>query len=124
MPNSRRALGQLGEELAVQHLQGCGYLILERNYRCAYGEVDIIAQDQERLAFVEVRARRGTAFGTPEESVTPRKQERLATVARNYLQEMGYADVDWGIDVVAVRFAADGVLQGIDLIRDAVVDRP
>jgi putative endonuclease len=124
MPNSRRALGQLGEELAVQHLQCRGYLILERNYRCPHGEVDIIARDDERLAFVEVRARRGTAFGTPEESVTPRKQERLATVARNYLQEMGYADVDWGIDVVAVRFAPSGALQGIDLIRNAVVERP
>jgi putative endonuclease len=123
MPDSRRALGQLGEELAVQHLQDRGYLILERNYRCAHGEVDIIARDRERLAFVEVRARRGTAFGTPEESVTARKQERLATVARNYLQEMGYGDVDWGIDVVAVRFAADGTLQRIDLIRDAVVER-
>jgi len=123
MPDSRRALGQLGEELAVQHLQARGYLILARNYRCAHGEVDIIARDRERLAFVEVRARRGTSFGTPEESVTARKQERLATVARNYLQEMGCEDVDWGIDVVAVRFAPDGVLQGIDLIRDAVVER-
>jgi putative endonuclease len=124
MPNSRRALGQLGEELAAQYLQRHGYLILERNYRCAHGEVDIIARDQQRLAFVEVRARRGTAFGTPEESVTLRKQERLAAVARNYLQELDYVDVDWGIDVVAVRFAPDGVLQSIDLIRDAVVERP
>ena len=55
MLNSRRALGQLGEELAVEHLQRYGYVILERNYRCQQGEVDIIARDQERLAFVEVR---------------------------------------------------------------------
>ena len=122
IPNTRRALGQLGEELAVQHLKSLGYLILKRNYRCQHGEVDIIARDQERLAFVEVRARRGTAFGTPEESVTPRKQERLATVARSYLQETGYADVDWGIDVVAVELTPRGGLRRIELIRNAVVE--
>jgi len=122
MPDARRALGQLGEELAVRHLQGLGYVILERNYRCQSGEVDIIARDRERLAFVEVRARRGTAFGTPEESVTHQKQVRLATVARNYLQEKGYADVDWGIDVVAVEFTPRGVLRRIELIRNAVTE--
>ena len=120
--DSRRALGQLGEELAVKHLQQLGYTVLQRNYRCQYGEVDIIAQDAERLAFVEVRARRGTAFGTPEESVTPGKQERLASVARCYLQEEGYDDVDWGIDVVAVQLTPRGVLQRIELIRNAVVE--
>jgi len=122
MPSSRRALGQLGEELAVRHLQQLGYVILERNYRCPSGEVDIIARDHERLAFVEVRARRGTSFGTPEESVTRRKQMRLVTVARNYLQEQGYADVDWGIDVVAVEFTPRGVLRRIELIRNAVTE--
>ncbi len=122
MPNARRALGQLGEELAAQHLQRQGYVIVERNYRCPRGEVDIIARDGERLAFVEVRARRGTAFGTPKESITPKKQARLATVARNYLQEKGYVDVDWGIDVVAVQFTRSGVLQRIELIRNAVME--
>jgi len=123
MPNARRALGQLGEELAAQHLQRQGYVIVERNYRCPRGEVDIIARDGERLAFVEVRARRGTAFGTPKESITPKKQARLATVARNYLQEKGYVDADWGIDVVAVQFTPGGVLQRIELIRNAVMER-
>ncbi len=122
MPDRRRALGQLGEDLAVQHLQRLGYVILERNYRCEYGEVDIIARDHGRLAFVEVRARRGTAFGTPEESVTPRKQQRLATVARNYLEERGLGDAAWGIDVVAVEFTPAMVLRRIDLIRDAVME--
>jgi putative endonuclease len=103
-------------------LQGLGYVILERNYRCEYGEVDIVARDGERLAFVEVRARRGTAFGTPEESVTPRKQQRLATVARNYLEEKDLHDVSWGIDVVAVEFTRAGVLRRIDLLRDAVME--
>jgi len=122
VPDRRRALGRLGEDLAAKHLQNLGYVLLERNYRCEYGEVDIVAQDRERLAFVEVRARRGNAFGTPEESVTPRKQQRLATVARNYLEEKGLSDVAWGIDVVAVEFSPAGVLRRIDLIRDAVME--
>jgi len=124
VPDTRRALGQLGEDLAVHHLQRLGYIVLERNYRCPQGEVDIIARDGERLAFVEVRARRGTAFGTPKESVTPRKQARLVILARNYLQERGYSDVDWGIDVVAVQLTPRGTLQHIELIRNAVVEMP
>lgn len=122
MPDARRALGRLGEEVAVRHLRRHGYVIVERNYRCPDGEMDIIARDQGRLAFVEVRARRSTAFGTPEESVTPRKQARLAMVARNYLQEKGLADVEWGIDVVAIEFTPRGTLQRIELIRNAVTE--
>jgi putative endonuclease len=86
------------------------------------GEVDIIARDRDRLAFVEVRARRGTAYGTPKESVTARKQSRLATVARHYLQEHGCSDIDWGIDVVAVQMTPRGTLQHIELIRNAVLE--
>lgn len=120
--DTRRALGRQGEDLAVQYLQRLGYTVLERNYRSAEGEIDIIARDKERLAFIEVRTRRGTAFGSPEESVTPRKQARLATVARQYLQEKGYLDVEWGIDVVAVEFTTGSVLQRITLIRNAVME--
>ncbi len=124
MPDPRRALGQLGEELAVRHLQQRGYVIVERNYRCSYGEVDVVARDRDRLAFVEVRARRGTAFGSPEESVTPQKQQRLVAVAREYLQAHDLIDVDWGIDVVAVEFASTGVLRRIELLRDVVMEMP
>jgi len=122
VPNSRRALGQLGEDLAVRHLQRLGYIVLERNYRCRHGEADIVAREGDRLAFVEVRARRGTAFGTPQESVTVRKQARMVRVARNYLYERGHSDVDWGIDVVAVQFTPRGTLQHIELIRNAITE--
>jgi len=122
MSKSRRALGQLGEELATRHLQRLGYVILQRNYRCTSGEMDIIARDKDRLAFVEVRTRRSATFGTPEESVTPRKQERLANIARTYLEEQGYVDVDWGIDVVAVELTPRGQVQRIELLRNAVTE--
>jgi putative endonuclease len=122
MPDTRRALGQLGEELAADHVRRLGYEILERNYRCPYGEMDIIARDGQRLAFIEVRTRRSTALGTPEESVTPRKQVRLAKVARSYLQANGYTDVDWGIDVVAVELTRFGSIRRIELLRNAVTE--
>ena len=122
MPDPRHALGRLGEDLAVQHLVRQGYVVLERNYRCRIGEVDIVARDGDRTAFVEVRTRRGSNFGTPEESVTVRKQARLAAVARNYLQEKELEEVDWGIDVVAVEFRPDGILMRIELIRNAVME--
>lgn len=121
--DARHALGRRGEDLAVRYLQGLGYVVLERNYRSTEGEVDIVARDKERFAFIEVRTRRGTAFGTPKESVTPEKQAKLVTVARQYLQEKGDLDVEWGIDVVAVEFTAGGVLQRIDLIRNAVMEK-
>ena len=120
MPDSRRQLGQWGEELAASHLERLGYNIVQRNYRCRLGEVDIIAQDGARLAFVEVRTRRGDAYGTAKESVTPAKQERLAAVARQYLSENCHADVDWGIDVVAIQLTGHNVVRRIELIRNAV----
>ncbi len=122
MPDTRRALGQLGEELAAEHVRRLGYVILERNYRCPYGEMDIVARDGQRMAFIEVRTRRNTRLGTPEESVTPRKQARLATVARSYLQAEGYTDLDWGIDVVAVELDRHGGVRRIELIRNAVAE--
>jgi putative endonuclease len=124
MPLSRRALGQLGEDLAADHLRHEGYEILERNYRCPEGEVDIVARDGHRLAFVEVRARRSLAFGTPEESVTPRKQSRLSAVARAYIQEHNHSDVDWGIDVVAIELSPNGLVRRINLLRNAVWEIP
>ncbi len=122
MPDTRRALGQLGEQLAAEHVRQLGYEVLVRNYRCPYGEMDIIARDGQRLAFIEVRTRRSATLGTPEESVTPRKQARLATVARSYLQANGCSDVDWGIDVVAVELSRHGSVRRIELIRNAVIE--
>lgn len=121
MRNLRQALGKLGEDLAARHLQQSGYTILQRNYRCPAGEMDIVARQGDRLAFVEVRTRRGTSYGTPKESITWRKQERLVRIAGTYLQEHRLSDADWGIDAVAIRFSTDGVLQNVEIIRNAVM---
>ena len=121
MRNARQTLGRLGEDLAVRHLQQSGYVILQRNYRCPAGEMDIVARQSERLAFVEVRTRRGSSYGTPKESITARKQARLIRIACSSLQEHRQSNADWGIDAVAVRFSADGVLQDVEIIRNAVM---
>ena len=120
MTKAKQRTGQLGERLAAEKLTGQGYEILERNYRCTAGEMDIIARDGECYAFVEVRARRGRSCGTPEESITQPKQRRLIEVAESYLQERALRDVDWRIDVVGVEWDLRGRLLRVEVIQDAV----
>ena len=69
----RQRLGFLGERLAADQLEERGYLLLERNFRCVYGEIDLIAREAEDLVFIEVKTRRGNAYGFPEDAITPRK---------------------------------------------------
>ncbi len=97
-----------------------GYAIVARNYRCPAGEIDLIARHGETWAFVEVRTRRGGKFGTPEESITPRKRQHLIAAAQSYLQENQLTDVPWRIDLVAVELSARGELLRVDVIENAV----
>lgn len=120
MTKARQNLGRLGEELAAQHLASHGYEILERNYRCPIGELDIVARDKECIVVVEVRTRRGREYGTPEDSVTTAKQKKLIEVASAYLQEKYPPDVDWRIDVVAIEMTRNGHILRLEIIRDAV----
>lgn len=119
--DARRGLGRLGEDLAARHLSGQGYEIIARNYRCPLGEIDLIARDGGCLVIVEVRARRGRGHGTPEESVTPAKQERLRRLAEAYVQTLDPAPAAYRIDVVAVELSPAGQLLRVDLLRDALV---
>lgn len=102
MGRERKVLGEQGEEQASELLRSKGYIILERNYRCRFGEVDIIARRGEELVFVEVRTRTSTAFGRPEESVNYRKAQRLALVASHYLSRQGWPATACRFDVVAI----------------------
>jgi len=116
-------LGDWGEDLAVRYLQEHGYLIRGRNYRYSnVGEVDLVAERDGRLVFVEVRTRRGDAYGTPEESITPAKQARLAEVAQAYVQEYNWSG-DWQIDVVAVELTRSGHLSRVTHLPNAVEGR-
>ena len=120
MTRTRLALGRRGEALAAERLQALGYEIVTRNYRCAAGEIDVIARHNGAWVFAEVRTRRGSQFGTPEASITPRKRQHLIAAAQSYLQEHSLADVPWRIDVVAVELSARGELLRVDVIANAV----
>jgi putative endonuclease len=119
MSTARKGLGRLGEKLAVRALIGQGYRVRERNWRCPAGELDIVAEEGDVLAFVEVKTRRGRAFGAPEEAVTPAKRAKLIELASAYVQECDWAG-NWRIDVVAVELTRGGKLCRLEIIRNAV----
>ena len=118
--NAKKQLGSVGEQLAVRALQARGLSIAQTNYRCAVGEMDIVARAADEWVFVEVKTRRGAQFGSPEEAVNARKQQKLIEVAETYLQEHELHDAQWRIDVVAVEMDARGKLLRIEVIENAV----
>ena len=120
MSDARRTLGQHGETLAAQRLQSLGYRLRECNWRCPVGELDIVAEKEGVLVFVEVRTRRGDRFGTPEESITPAKRAKLLEVAQTYLEEHAEEDRNWRIDVVAVEIGPRGEIIRLDIIENAI----
>ncbi|WP_319944606.1 YraN family protein [Nocardia macrotermitis] len=96
------ALGAHGEELAAQYLRAAGMEIVARNWRCRYGELDLIARDAEVTAFVEVKTRPGRKFGSPAEAVTFTKQQRIRRLALLWLNEQQGAWRQIRFDVVSV----------------------
>jgi len=121
-PTARQGLGRTGERLAAEALMSKGYRILERNFRCRQGEIDLVAEDEQDIIFVEVKTRRGVAFGLPEDAVTIRKRRKLVEVASNYLDLHTCSDRSWRIDVVAVQFSSSGKLEEIRIYEHAVTD--
>ena len=116
----RQDTGNLGEKLAAGFIRKQGYVILQTNYRCPEGEVDIVACQKDCLVFVEVRAKRGREFGSPEESITPAKMEKLRRVAAHYRQTHEDIPDSWRIDVVAVEIDRQNRPLRIELIENAV----
>ncbi len=116
----RQDFGRVGERLAAQALRERGYRILQQNFRCRYGEIDLVAEDAQDLVFVEVKTRRGSLYGLPEEAVTRGKRRKLAQVASYYLDLNASAERSWRIDVVAVQFSKQGKLEEIRIYQHAV----
>jgi len=98
----RQRLGLDGEEAAARALEKAGLRIVERRFRCRLGEIDLIARDRDVVVFVEVKSRRGVAFGHPAESITAAKRRRMARVALLFLSRRGMHDVPCRFDVVEV----------------------
>lgn len=117
-PNDgRRHTGESGESLAVKFLKKNGYKIIEQNYRCKLGEIDIIARDGRVLAFIEVKARRTGQFGGPKWAVTRQKQRKISMVALKYLKETEQMGKKARFDVVAIRLLPGD--PDIEIIKNA-----
>lgn len=102
MLNRRQRLGQGGEHYVARYLKNKGYRILNKNYRCKLGEIDIIARDGEELVFIEVKTRSGLSHGSPAEAVDTRKQRQISRAAQWYLTEQTLFDSPARFDVISV----------------------
>src|SRR6266545_61871 len=100
----RRHLGRRGEDLACERLAALGLRIVDRNWRCRSGEIDVIAAGPGLLVFCEVKTRRGHGYGTPAEAVTPAKRARLRQLAAAYLAAVEHPACRVRFDVVAVHW--------------------
>ncbi len=96
----RQTLGRRGERLAARYLRRAGLRIIASRFRLRIGEIDLIALDGDQVVFVEVKSRRGTGFGAPAESITRRKQRKLARVALAFLSGRGWHERPCRFDVV------------------------
>ncbi len=119
MARGRTGLGRRGESLAARALQQGGYAVVERNWWCPHGEVDLIAKCGEDLYFIEVRTRRASAYPTPEQSLTQRKYARMEMVARAYLGTHATGKpMTWHLSFVAVAMDRGGRLRRITFYPD------
>ncbi len=119
---SSKATGDLGERLALEALLRRGYEVVERGWRCARGEVDLVARDGSCWVFVEVKTRRGHGAGWPEEALTPAKGARLVELAQLYLAEHELGQVDWRIDLVAIELDRRDRVVRLNLVPAVVVE--
>jgi len=118
MTDPRHQLGVNGEETALEVLMRAGYRVLERNYRCRQGEIDVVAEHGETLCFVEVRTRRLGALVDGRSSIDWRKRRKIAAAARSYCQRHRIGDRPMRFDVVDVR-ALDGGAFDAEIVRNA-----
>ncbi len=102
------ALGRRGEQLAAEYLEDAGFRILDRNYRCADGEIDIVAVDRRMLVACEVKTRSGVQFGTPVEAVTRKKLRRLRRLAVHWASTHGWFFDQLRVDIVGVLRSPSG----------------
>ena len=116
--NNRLFLGKKGEGLARKHLKKLGYRILAKNYRCRFGEIDLIAEHDGCLVFVEVKTRSGLNFGQPAEAITRNKRQQISKVALEYMAKNDLRNRSARFDVVTV-LQQEGISPAIEIIPDA-----
>lgn len=116
----RGLLGSIGERIAADFLKKKAYRILETNFRCRTGEIDIIAEKGGYLVFIEVRTKTNLEFGIPEESLTATKKARLVNTALTYIASHKNVPEAWRIDFVGVEMNQQGEVTRLELIENAV----
>ena len=112
------ALGAWGEKIAAEFLREQGYQVITTNFRCGYGEIDLICKEDATWCFVEVKTRRNSKYGLGYEAVTITKQKHMLNSASHYLAQMELFEVPVRFDVVSIDFTTDGQYQ-IKLIKNA-----
>ncbi len=117
MTEKTKILGKKGEDIAAAFLEKKGYNILFRNYKCSFGEIDIIAKHKKILSFIEVKTRSTKKYGFPQEAVTPAKQAKISRVALEFVQRYKMENRAARFDVVSVQSLNDGY--EVDLIENA-----
>ena len=116
-----RDLGSAGESHARRHLARQGYQFLAANWRCPFGEIDLVMRDGDVVVFVEVKTRRGERLGLAEEAVTAGKAQRLLKAAQAFLLvNPAYAEAIWRVDLVAITVDATGAVARLTHVIDAV----
>ena len=108
MTTTTDRLGAHGERIAAAYLTDAGLRVLDRNWRCREGELDLVARDRDALVFCEVKTRRGTGYGHPVEAVTARKQARLRLLAQRWLAAHDEHAPELRFDVVGVLVHGEG----------------
>lgn len=111
MVHARTSFGHRGEDLAVVFLQSHGFTIVERNFRIRGGEIDIIAEKRGRIHFVEVKTRRDTSYGFPEEAVTRTKLQSITLTAHAWMSARRSPSTLFQIDVISILFSSSGKLE-------------
>lgn len=117
MTRERLDLGKLGEELALKKVKSLGYKCITRNYRCALGEIDLIAKDGDTLVFIETKTRKGKSLGYAKEAINDRKKRQLSKVALLYMKANNCCDIRSRFDVVAINLIGDK--EQIEVVRNA-----
>lgn len=120
---NNKIIGKEGEELAADFLRKDGYEIIERNFICGFGEIDIVARKENELAFVEVKTRAQSLYGIPSEAVNRIKQRHIYKVAEYYLYKTSAYNYEISFDVIEV-YMYNGQAIRIEKIKNAIVENP
>ena len=117
--DARGTVGKIGEDAGVKYIKDNGYEVICRNYRCGFGEIDIIARQKETFVFIEVKTFTGTDLGSPKEAVTKRKKKKIILVAKHYIAKNRIKNHRFRFDVIAVVLDTQRNIRKIEHIINA-----